>query len=95
MVATLFENIKENYNISVKMTKEAKAKLANLATEDLSMGGRGVGNELEEILVNPLSSLIFEMNLQSGDAIGIYDVECKEGSCRLTAKKLLLAKPST
>jgi len=92
MVTTLFENIKENYNISVKMTKEAKAKLANLATEDLSMGGRGVGNELEEILVNPLSSLIFEMELQSGDAIGIYDVECKEGSCRLTAKKLSLAK---
>ncbi|MBN2824686.1 MAG: ATP-dependent Clp protease ATP-binding subunit [Campylobacterales bacterium] len=92
MVTTLFENIKENYDITVKMTKEAKEKLANLATEDLSMGGRGVGNELEEILVNPLSSLIFEMELKGGDAIGIYDVECQEGSCHLTAKKLSLVK---
>ncbi len=92
MVATLFENIKENYAITIKITKEAKAKLVDRATADLSMGGRGVGNELEEILVNPLSSLIFEMQLQAGESIGIYDAICEEGVCRLIAKKLSLGK---
>ena len=88
MVITLFENIKENYNITIKMSKKAKEKLIGLATKDLSMGGRGVGNELEEILVNPLSSLIFEMNLESGESVGIYDVSYQEGICQLVAKRL-------
>jgi ATP-dependent Clp protease ATP-binding subunit ClpA len=88
MVITLFKNIKENYNITIKMSKSAKEILQKIATKDLSMGGRGIGNELEEILVNPLSSLIFEMNLKSGDSIGIYNILCKDGICKLIAKKL-------
>ncbi len=88
MVSTLFENIKENYGITVKISREARAKTMEFALKDLSMGGRGIGNELEELLVNPISTLIFELNLKAKDVIGIYDIKFEDGVCKLIAKKL-------
>ncbi len=33
------------------------------------MGGRGIGNVLEDIFINPLSRSLFEIDAQEGDTI--------------------------
>ncbi len=37
------------------MTEEAYAQLHDAALADLSNGGRGIGNQVESLLINPLS----------------------------------------
>ena len=57
-------------------------------SEDLSMGGRGIGNKLEVVFVNPLSRTIFEQKANAEDKIEIIDILYKGNSWSLISKKL-------
>ncbi len=83
MLKNILENVKENYNITISFSKEVKEKLLINSIKDLSMGGRGIGNLIEEIFINPLSSLIFELDAKSGDKIFIENIEKREGEWEL------------
>lgn len=61
MINNTLSKIKENFRISVEITPEVYKRIYEEACKDLSMGGRGIGNKLEEVFVNPLSSLLFEL----------------------------------
>ena len=50
----------EQKNIRVTITDEAYAELSAAALADLSNGGRGVGNQVEALLINPLSRWLFD-----------------------------------
>jgi hypothetical protein len=46
---------------------------------NLDNGGRGIGNIVESYLVNPLSSYIFDLDVNSGDSILIDDIKDNDG----------------
>jgi len=87
MVENVIKNIEENYKIEIKFDETASKKLLYYSTKELSMGGRGIGNKIEEIFINPLSSVIFELKANMGDIIEIYDLGRKNGIWKLIAKK--------
>ena len=69
----------EQKNIRVTITDEAYAELSAAALNDLSNGGRGVGNQVEALLINPLSRWLFD-NAVIGNAdvtIEHFDVGAK------------------
>ena len=69
----------EQKNIRVTVTDEAYAELSAAALNDLSNGGRGVGNQVEALLITPLSRWLFD-NAVIGDAdvtIEHFDVGAK------------------
>jgi len=61
MINNTISKIKENFRILIEIVPEVLERINEEACKDLSMGGRGIGNKLEDVFVNPLSSLLFEL----------------------------------
>ncbi len=53
-------NLREQKNIRIRIEDYAYRSLEEAATFDLSNGGRGIGNQVESLLVNPLSRWMFD-----------------------------------
>jgi len=71
-------------NIKAKLEDEKKVKLEinpiveeimyNEIIKDLSMGGRGIGNKLEVLFVNPLAKLLFKLFPDEGTTVKIENL---------------------
>ncbi|MBQ9251215.1 MAG: ATP-dependent Clp protease ATP-binding subunit [Clostridia bacterium] len=59
-VNKIINNLREQKNISIRIEDFAYQSLEDAATFDLSNGGRGIGNQVESLLVNPLSRWMFD-----------------------------------
>ena len=60
MLANVIYKLKDSHNIDLTLSEAARKTLMSEAVKDLSMGGRGVGNTIEDVLINPLSRALFE-----------------------------------
>ena len=59
-VDKIIRRLQQQKNIRVTITDEAYQELSAAALSDLSNGGRGVGNQVEALLINPLSRWLFD-----------------------------------
>ncbi len=59
-VDKIVRRLEEQKGIRVTVTDEAYAELSTAALADLSNGGRGIGNQVEALLINPLSRWLFD-----------------------------------
>ena len=68
--------VKQN-KIEVQLSEGALEYYCRLAnhSEVLEMGGRGIGNLMEEKYINPLAEFIFEASCQEGDVIKVDIVD--------------------
>ncbi len=75
-VDKIVRNLEEQKAIRVTVTDEAYAELSATALADLSNGGRGVGNQVEALLINPLSRWLFDNAVTGNAAVTIerFDV---------------------
>ncbi|NCD18388.1 MAG: ATP-dependent Clp protease ATP-binding subunit [Actinobacteria bacterium] len=62
--------------VRLRITDDVRAHLVEEAIADLSKGGRGIGRNLERILVNPLARALFD--LEPGRSATITDVRREE-----------------
>ena len=76
--------LKDSHGIDLTLSEQARKQLLDAICSDLSMGGRGVGNSIEELLVNPLSRALFENPVPSGGSIEVKDISQDETGWRLT-----------
>ena len=58
-------------DFNVNISDDARAALRTLCLADLSNGGRGIRNQVEAHLVNPLSRALFDGGAQPG---GHYEI---------------------
>jgi len=65
MVRNVMRDV-EQTGIHVELSSEVRDHLAGLCLSDLSNGGRGIRNQVESHLVNPLSRALFDINAQPG-----------------------------
>ncbi len=83
-------------NVSGKLWDEHKLRLEigertmevikSYCLRDLSMGGRGIGNRLEEVLITPLSNLLFDLRPTEGSRVVIEDIVAEEYGYRLIGR---------
>ena len=66
-VNKIISKLREQKNIEIRIEDFAYSSLREAATADLSNGGRGIGNQVESLLINPLSRWLFDNEI-SGDA---------------------------
>ena len=59
-------------NIRLVLEEPFRKTLLEKVCSDLSNGGRGIGNMVETLLVNPLSQIIVKESWKSGDTIQIH-----------------------
>ena len=60
MLNKISEEVKEKHKINVTFSEELKSFIFEKTSKNIAQGGRGVGNIIEEIIVNPLSRILFE-----------------------------------
>jgi len=60
MIANVVARVKAEHKLDLVIGQAAMTKIESWCLKDLSNGGRGVGNQLESVLVNPLSRALFQ-----------------------------------
>ena len=79
MLYNVLHRLKDAHDISLEISGEMKKELLMHVSRDLSMGGRGIGNNIEEILVNPLSRELFNVGVMRGDTIALKRIYKDDG----------------
>ena len=67
------ENLEHEKGLKLTIMPPYKEYLLNKAQDDLSNGGRGIGNMVETYLVNPLAELLIKEKWAPGDSVVIED----------------------
>ena len=75
MVNNVLADLKGSQGIDVIAAPSSLQTLRELCLKDLSNGGRGIRNKIETHLVNPLSRVLFDENIESGRQLCISTVE--------------------
>ncbi|WP_283125735.1 AAA family ATPase [Providencia stuartii] len=70
----------EKQSLNIVISQQAKERLKTRCLADLSNGGRGIRNQLEAYLINPLSRTIFDSELVENSAYQITDIEIGEST---------------
>jgi ATP-dependent Clp protease ATP-binding subunit ClpA len=84
MLGNILERVADRQKIRVTLAEQADTFLRKRCTQDLTNGGRGIGNQLEAWLIHPLARALFDGNVQQGASITIASIEEKDGGPRLT-----------
>lgn len=77
MVANILSSLDKQL-ITLSISETAKSTLKFYCLSDLSNGGRGIRNQLEVYLINPLSRAIFDSDLAVGKGYQIADIQIGE-----------------
>lgn len=60
MLEAIIERVRQNSGREVRLSDSVRLKLHEICLSDLSDGGRGIRNQLEAHLLNPLARLLFD-----------------------------------
>jgi ATP-dependent Clp protease ATP-binding subunit ClpA len=74
MLNNIMFKLEEEKGVSLRISDKVEEKLYQEIVKDLGMGGRGIGNKLEVLFVNPLSRLLFELFPKEGSIVYIEDI---------------------
>lgn len=74
MVNATFDDL-QGQNLFIELAPQARQALHNLCLQDLSNGGRGIRNQLEAHLLNPLSRALFDQDAQPGEHFTITELD--------------------
>lgn len=70
-------NLRTEKNLAVTLTGKAKGVLRDHAIANLENGGRGIGNIVESLLINPLARYLFDHEIFQDRKICIEDIEAE------------------
>jgi energy-coupling factor transporter ATP-binding protein EcfA2 len=75
MVRMALDDLRASQNITVAINEDSMSKLRDRCLADLSNGGRGIRNQVEVHLLNPLARALFDANAANGSATEITDLD--------------------
>jgi hypothetical protein len=71
MLRNVMSRVRDEHKIDLEVSAEIRDKLRELCTKDLSNGGRGIGNQLESLFVNPLARAMFRFPLGGRKSVAV------------------------
>jgi len=84
MLQNIILKLEDDYKIALTLNEKVKETVKEEVVKDLNMGGRGIGNQLEEVFVNPLADILFELMPEEGDTILIETIEQSDAQWIMT-----------
>ena len=75
MVKGILGRLKDTQHIDVSLEADINDALKTLCIRNLANGGRGIGNQLEAWLINPLARAIFDGNISPGACVRVVALE--------------------
>lgn len=88
MLQNILYKLEDEHKIELIIEENVKDLLKEESTKDLTMGGRGIGNQLEDIFINPLAELLFELDVKEKNKVVINELTKDENSWKLNGYKL-------
>ena len=88
-VDKIIRRMAEQKNLRLRVADCAYAILREAALADLSNGGRGIGNQVESLLINPLARWLFDHGVMANADVTIedFDAAATPPSLRCSIKK--------
>lgn len=75
MLSNVAARVRAEHRLELSVSSKAKERIESWCLKDLSNGGRGIGNRLESILINPLARALFQGEARAeGDKVSIEDI---------------------
>ena len=74
MLRNIARRLRDELKLRLVMTADIRRDLLARCTHDLSHGGRGIGNMLESVFINPLSRALFEHPLEGKHTVAVTGV---------------------
>ncbi len=74
MLKNVAQRLLDEFRLTLTVSADMRAELLKRCTTDLSNGGRGIGNYLESVLINPLSRALFEETLAGKRELAITGI---------------------
>lgn len=74
LLRQLLVSLSEQQKIGLRLTRNVRDKLVDLAKDRLEHGGRGIRNLLDAALINPLAAALFDHNIAPGSQLRLSDL---------------------
>lgn len=74
MLRNVARRLRDELKLRLVMSAEIRRDLLARCTQDLSNGGRGIGNMLESVFINPLSRALFEHSLDGKQTVAVTGI---------------------
>jgi hypothetical protein len=71
MLANVAARVRNEHKVELTLPDDVRERLRELCTRDLANGGRGIGNRLESLFVNPLSRALFRFPLEGRARVAV------------------------
>ncbi len=71
------KNLATEKRIELVITDKAKSVLVSKALDNLGNGGRGIGNIVESLLINPLARYMFDEEIKDNVRIVLNDIDAE------------------
>jgi hypothetical protein len=78
MLRNVIARVREEHKLDLTVADDVLAKLRGLCIQDLSNGGRGIGNQLESLFINPLSRALFRVPLEGRTGIAVTSLDADD-----------------
>jgi ATP-dependent Clp protease ATP-binding subunit ClpA len=75
--AKIVKNLATEKGIELAITDKAMSVLLEKALENLGNGGRGIGNIVESLLINPLARYLFDEEIKGNVRITLNDIDAE------------------
>ena len=87
-INSIARNLWFDKKIQLVVTTEAEENLYAFAAEDLpkGQGGRGIGNMIEEVLINPLARFMFDNSVVKDTTVTVEGIYKKDGIAQIKAR---------
>ncbi|HSV19445.1 MAG TPA: AAA family ATPase, partial [Casimicrobiaceae bacterium] len=74
MLQNVATRVRNEHKVELHLPDEVRTRLRDACIRDLANGGRGIGNRLESMFVNPLSRALFRFPLAGRTRVTVRDV---------------------
>ena len=88
MLRNIVARLAKTQKIELTIDGAVRADLSARIKSDLSNGGRGIGNALESLLINPLGRVLWDLDVGEGAAIRVTQLAFEGGVPVLQAERL-------
>ena len=83
MLGNVVQRVQDEHELSLVMADAAHQTLVAECLGDLSHGGRGIGNRLEAVLINPLARALFDRGPTPGSTVTVARIIDDGGTYRI------------
>ena len=80
MLGNVVQRVQDEHELALVVGEQAHETLVAECLDDLSHGGRGIGNRLEAVLVNPLARALFDRAPTPGSTVTVAGITAGDGA---------------